>query len=313
MRSAETSAGGKINQATTCEGRGTLAPVPMKTKTLWACRAAEQLIAATEMSDTAACERANVPLSAFSKYKQAMERRALRAPVSESQATGDQPNGGEEERKRSARRFRRRGLRNPDRDAFKRRTINKFGKVSVPSGATGEVVKIKDVLLIVDDEENTYGFTVPARLRRAGENPPDIEHCVAGAIYGTKLTLTAKAGEVAAGAGLTLDGFIEMEKWLEKNHRLLSHPNAFLGGWKDPDNGIYELNVSLVFESVADGYKFGVMNDQDSIYDSTTGKLIKTGGANEQAKEEKLAKANTKAERKASKAASKFAKKRKGH
>ena len=156
---------------------------------------------------------------------------------------------------------------------------------------------MEDLLAQFGSGENAVGFTIPARKPAPGEKSSIPDECVAAAIYGTKLELTTAKGQLDEGGDLIEDGFVEMEKWLRNNHELLTLPNAYIGGWKDPQNGIYELNVSLVFENLVDGYKFGVRNDQKFIYDFDSGELINTGGANEQAKEERLAKSKAKAAR----------------
>ena len=277
--------------------------VRMREKTLRACRNADLLTIELELGEESACTLNRISTSALARYRQEkalLDQRLYVSPGAKNPTTplaGAQTGEVPEPRLRSAKRFRRRGLRDPDRLWKKKAKLFWTRRLVIAGGMTGEVKTLVDVLKMLRDNVDEEGFTEPARNPGARQRARSPQKGIVAAIYGTKLELAVASELMGENGYFTEDGIDEINQWLITNLPLLSHPNAHFGGWIDPDTNTMEINISLVFGEWEDAYVFGVENDQISTYDLATGVLTPTGGANEQAKEDKLAQRAEKAQR----------------
>ncbi len=87
-------------------------------------------------------------------------------------------------------------------------------------------------------------------------------------------------------SGLDSLGLEEMERWHDLLHATIDTNAVFLGGWSDPDNGQYEINLTIVLEYPEArrlARRLGELWDQKSIWiglSADKGKEIPTGGNN---------------------------------
>ena len=277
----------------------------MREKTLRACRNADLLTIELELSEESACTLNRISTSELARYRQKkalLDQRLHVSPETKNPTTpmagaqaGTQAGAAPEPRLRSAKRFRRRGLRDPDRLWKKKAKLFWTRRLVIAGGMTGEVMNLEYLVKAIPKDGG--GFTLPARIPGKGQVATSPDKGIAVAIYGTKLELNSARGEINLDGDMRQEGQDAMENWLEDNHKLLSHPNAHIGGWTDPVTKTTEINISLLFDEWEDAYMFGVKNDQISTYDLAAGKITPTGGANEQAKEAKLTKRAEKAQR----------------
>lgn len=72
-------------------------------------------------------------------------------------------------------------------------------------------------------------------------------------------------------------GAVELKKFIVKNIDKLRHPDANLGGWKNPEDGKWYLDISHVGKYSKDTIKKAQQAKQLAVFDLKTFKEIKTG------------------------------------
>lgn len=72
-------------------------------------------------------------------------------------------------------------------------------------------------------------------------------------------------------------GAVELKKFIVKNLDKLRHPDANLGGWKNPEDGKWYLDISHVGKYSKDTIKKAQQAEQLAVFDLKTFTEIKTG------------------------------------
>ncbi len=72
-----------------------------------------------------------------------------------------------------------------------------------------------------------------------------------------------------------------IQAFMQKNSDLLSREDVYLGAWKDPSNGVVEIELSRVLPDRNMAEILGTAFDQKGIYDNAEGVFIPTGGVDE--------------------------------
>lgn len=72
-------------------------------------------------------------------------------------------------------------------------------------------------------------------------------------------------------------GAVELKKFIVKNIDKLRHPDANLGGWKNPEDGKWYLDISHVGKYSKDTIKKAQQAEQLAVFDLKTFTEIKTG------------------------------------
>lgn len=66
----------------------------------------------------------------------------------------------------------------------------------------------------------------------------------------------------------------EVLRWIRRHERVLRRPGTFVGGWQDPETGLFYLDVSISVWGLERARHFGMRNGQRSIYRPATGETV---------------------------------------
>ena len=152
---------------------------------------------------------------------------------------------------------------------------------SAQHGNEGGPLTRTQILRVMTDERNKYGFTYAARQDEHG-NPTRYarEEGYAVAIQGTVLPISEHDLFNSDGAPKAT-GFLILSRWLRRHAKIFEEPNAFLGGWHDLGDEVYEINWSVVLDGLRFALQAAARNDQISTFGFAERDTFEAGGRNE--------------------------------